>query len=270
MPSPFPGMNPYIEKPSVWQDFHARFIAAAAERIGTLVYPRYYVRIDEYVFIHEFSADERKPLGRPDLVFTDSGGTAGGGTPGGGATAVAAPAEVGIPATAVDVIRHRFLEIRDRDSTAVVTVVELLSPSNKASGQGREEYWNKVRRLVATTYTSLVELDLLRGGVRLPWDQLPACDYYALVSRPADRRRDPPKAAVWPVRLRDPLPPIPIPLAPGEPEVTLDLQAVIHHVYDTAGYRYSLYRTPPEPPLAPDDAAWAAQILRDHLPPGGA
>jgi hypothetical protein len=264
MPSPFPGMNPYIEKPSVWQDFHARFIAAAAERIGALVLPRYFVKIDEYVFIHEFSAEERQPVGRPDVSLSKPEASAAP-LPAGSALAVAAPAEVIIPA-AVDVIRHRFLEIRDRDSMGVVTVVELLSPSNKAPGQGREEYWNKVRRLIGTTQTALVEIDLLRGGPRLPWEQLPSCDYYALVSRPADRLREPPRAAVWPVRLRDALPDVPIPLAPGEPEVMFDLQGVIHHVYDTAGYRYSVYRGAPEPPLAPADAAWAAQFL----PPGGA
>lgn len=265
MPSPFPGMNPYIEKPSVWQDFHTRFVTTAAERIGVLVFPRYYVRIDEYVFIHEFSAEERKPFGRPDVFLFDPGSPPP--VPAGGTVAaVVAPAEVEIPAAGVDEIRHRFLEIRDQESAAVVTVLELLSPSNKASGQGREEYWNKVRRLISTTHTSLVEIDLLRGGQRLPWERLPSCDYYALVSRPADRRRDPPKADVWPVRLRDPLPGIPVPLAPGEPEVVLDLQSIIHHVYDTAGYRYSLYRSPPEPPLAPADAEWAAQFL----PPGGA
>jgi hypothetical protein len=173
---------------------------------------------------------------------------------------VAAPAEVFTP-TAVDEVRQRYLEIRDRQSKRVVTVVELLSPSNKDPGDGRDQYWNKTRLLLNTTYTGLVEIDLLRGGPRLPWGNLPTCDYYAIVSRAEARQLDPPRAAVWPIRLRDPLPPIPIPLLPGEPEPMLDLQSIIHHIYDAAGYQLFIYESDPEPPLAPADAVWAAQVL---------
>jgi hypothetical protein len=63
---------------------------------------------------------------------------------------------------------------------------------------------------------------------------------------------------------------VPIPLAPGEPEARLELQPLVHDIYDRARYRYSLYRTPPEPRLSPDDAAWAAQFVPDQRPPGGA
>ena len=166
-----------------------------------------------------------------------------------------APSSVGMP-PAVDLERVPYLEVRDRDSGFVVTVVELLSPSNKYAGPDREQYIDKQTRLLRSM-TNLVEIDLLRGGPRLPWSEMPACDYYALVSRTTDRSR----ADFWPVRLRDRLPVVPVPLREGEPEPTLDLQAVLHRVYEASGYQYSIYSKPPEPRLAPTDDAWAAVLV---------
>src|SRR5207237_964448 len=106
-----------------------------------------------------------------------------------------------------------------------ITVVELLSPANKAAGPNRDHYLAKVRRILASK-TNFVEIDLLRGDPKMPWDRLRECDYYAIVSRHAARTTDDPHADLWPLKVRDPLPTIPIPLRPGEPEPTLDLQAI--------------------------------------------
>lgn len=105
---------------------------------------------------------------------------------------------------------------------------------------------------------NFVELDLLRGGQRMPIKTLPPCDDYALVSRTAER----PHVGLWPVGLREPLPLVPIPLRPGEAEPRADLKAVLDRVYDEAGYAYRIYGDgPPGPPLAADDAAWARGVL---------
>ena len=253
MPSPFPGMNPYIERPAAWQDFHTRFMALAAEVIGAQVTPRYYVKIEEQVFIHELSGDERRPFGRPEMRVVPGDPNAPAAS---GGTAVAGPATVFLPG-AVDEVPQRYLEVRDRQTREVVTVIELLSPSNKDPGENRDQYWNKTRLLLSRTNAGLVEIDLLRGGPRLPWVEMPACDYYALVSRPSER----PKVQFWPVYPSERLPKIPIPLRAGEPEPTIDLQALIHRIYDTAGYRLFIYETDPEPALSADDAVWAAQLL---------
>jgi hypothetical protein len=156
----------------------------------------------------------------------------------------------------VDIERQSFLEVRDRHSREVITVVELLSPSNKATGSDREQYLAKRRQLV-TSRVHLVEIDLLRGGPRLPLQNLPECDYYALISRAAER----PRVGVWPVRLRDRLPEIPIPLRAGEAEAKLDLQAVLNRVYDAAAYEDYIYQSAPQPALRPDDAEWARQFV---------
>jgi hypothetical protein len=159
---------------------------------------------------------------------------------------------------ALDVRKEPYLEIRDRESRQLVSAVELLSPTNKRSGPDREQYLHKRRRYFYAR-VNLVEIDLLRGGPRLPLEDLPPCDYYALVARPEEH----PKVAVWPLRLRDPLPTIPIPLRPADGDARLDLQAVVQRVYDAAGYRHYIYDGTPNPRLSEADSAWAAQLAQN-------
>jgi hypothetical protein len=156
----------------------------------------------------------------------------------------------------LDVERHSFLEVRDRRDRELVTVIEWLSPSNKRAGADREQYLAKRRQLFASP-VHLVEMDLLRGGPRLPLEDLPDCDYYALVSRAEQR----PRVGVWPLRLRDPLPVIPVPLRAPHPDARLDLQDLLHRLYDQAGYQDYIYTGTPQPPLHPQDAAWAQQFI---------
>lgn len=254
MPSPFPGMNPYLEQADVWVDFHGRFLPLAAEIITEQVRPAYIVRLEEHVYIHELTAEERIFLGRPDLSVLHSGlshATASQAT-------LVAPAYGTIP-PATDIERESFLEIRDRKSRELVTAIELLSPSNKKLGPDREQYLAKRRQLL-NSGVHFVEIDLLRGWPRLPLDDLPDCDYYALVSRVEMR----PKVGIWPIRLRDSLPVIPIPLRAPDPDARLDLQAILHRLYDAAGYADDIYAGQPQPPLHPADAVWANEILSAH------
>lgn len=257
MPSPFPGMNPYLEQPAAWKDFHTRFIPAAAAVIGRQVRPRYFVKIEEHLYIHEPPARRRFPLGQPEVSVHTHRGTPPV-VPAGGPVAVA-PGRVGMPAPVAEETVP-YLEVIDRDNREVVAVVELLSPSNKETGPNRDQYRAKMQRLLASR-TAVVEIDLLRGGPRMPWAGLPACDYYAVVSRPDARSADPPQADIWPVRLREPLPRVPVPLRPGDAEASLDLQLLVHQLYDDADYGLYVYATPPEPRLRPDDAAWARGVL---------
>lgn len=252
MPSPFPGMNPYLERDYVWHDFHERFIPLVAELLNQQILPRYFARIDEQVYLHELAAEERRFVGRPDIAVAA--------TPRpspvpAGASTVTAPAEVRLP-LAVDIERQSFVEIRDRENRQLVTVLELLSPSNKYAGSDREQYIGK-RNQYLMSPAHLVEIDLLRGGPRMPLLDLPACDYYVMVSRAPDR----PRAGLWPLRLADRLPVIPVPLRTGEPDATLDLQEIVHRVYDAAGYAVYVYDGDPEPALTVEQAAWVQGFL---------
>ncbi len=212
----------------------------------------YFVRIDEQMYIHEQSSEDRRFLGRGDVLVPALSPNI---TSAVAANAVLeAPAEVRQPA--VDLEGQSFLEIRDRDRHELVTVVELLSPCNKYMGPDREQYLAKARQLQRSR-AHFVEIDLLRGGPRMPWLDMPECDYCVVVSR-VERR---PKAGFWPIRLHERLPEIPIPLRHGDSDARIDLQQVLNRIYDAAGYAYHIYSGPPEPLLSTEDAAWAATLV---------
>jgi hypothetical protein len=152
-------------------------------------------------------------------------------------------------------VQESFLGIHDRLRREVVSIVELLSPTNKRPGGNRGKYLGKRSSLLKSP-AHLVEIDLLRGGPPMPaWDR-PDCDYSIFVSR-TDRR---PQADFWPVGLRAPLPTVPVPLRVGDADARLDLRAILDRVYDESGYQFYLYEREPDPPLTGDDADWARTL----------
>ncbi len=257
MPSPFPGMDPFLESQE-WDDFHYSLNAAIRDALSPRLAPRYFVRVERRVYVE--SPGEADPLfRRPDVSVLWTGETAGG-------TAVAAA-----PATSLEPFecelpipeerRETYLLIRRQETMEVVTVLETLSPSNKRpGGDGRREYLQK-REEVLHSSSHLVELDLLRGGARLPMSSpLPPGDYYAIISR----RQRWPRATVYRWTVRDRLPTIPIPLKGADPDVPLDLQAAFATVYDRARYDLSVnYEVDLQPPPRDEDAEW----MRGLLPP---
>ncbi|QEH35351.1 hypothetical protein OJF2_39020 [Aquisphaera giovannonii] len=250
MPSPFPGMNPYLEQDDLWHDFHLAFLPAMRERLVRQVAPRYIVLLHEHLYVRDLPDEPRRLLGRADVSLAEAPGAEGGAAAG----AVAAPARVEL--LAEDVERSPFLEIRDRRSRDLIAVVELLSPSNKRPGPDREQYLAK-RRGVLASPAHFVEIDLLRGGRPMPLVARPPCCYSVLVSRAEQR----PHADFWPIGLRERLPEIAVPLHPPDGDARVDLQEILDQVYDGAGYEHFLYDGAPSPALAPDDAAWARTKL---------
>jgi hypothetical protein len=214
--------------------------------------PNYIVKIDEHAYIHELPAENRRPLGRPDIALIEKRVTS---DPSSSRDVVVSPVYGAVP-LAVDIEGQSYLEVRDRASREIVTVIELLSPSNKRAGGDRAAYLSKRQEFLRSS-AHLVEIDLLRGDPRLPVDGLPAAAYYALVSRSNER----PRAGIWPIEVRDPLPVIPIPLRGPDADALLDLQKLIQHVYDAAGYEDYIYSGSPQPPLGDADSAWAAQLV---------
>jgi hypothetical protein len=245
-------MNPYLEQERAWNDFHESFMPAARDAIAAQIRPHFIAKINEHLFIHELPDDARQFMGRADVSVTRP--------PFAPATEGAATAAIEAPATVrlipVDIERLSFIEIRDRDGWELVTVIELLSPCNKYAGADRDQYLAKRHHLL-TSPVHLVEIDLLRGGPRMPMRNLPECDYCVLVSRVETR----PDAGVWPIRLREPLPPVPIPLRAPYPDAQLDIQQILHRIYDAAGYQDYIYRGEPQPQLNAQDAAWAQQLI---------
>jgi hypothetical protein len=253
MPSPFPGMDPYLESPETWPDFHGTFLMSIRAALNQSLPSPYVARWDRYVWIDEPETEQARPLGRPDVYVADRLGQEEGT---GLKTALAAPATVTLPA--VDPKGKPFLKIIDTRGHRVVSVIELLSPANKAAGRDRDAYLAK-REEYFRAGTNVVEMDLLRSGLRAPMEPQPApADYYILVSPAADY----PKAGVWPLTVRDPLPPVPIPLKPQDPPVMLDLRPCLDRTYDEARFQDEIdYDEPPTPPLGEPDAAWARELL---------
>jgi len=259
MPSPFPGMNPYLEQSYDWEDFHNEFISKVREALSDEVGPNYFVKLEVRLLLHERSAAERRFVGKADVGITTarivdpSARIAGAST---------APMQLQLPA--VEIIKQTYVEIRDSRNRRLVTVIELLSPSNKVSGDDRNSYLGKRDEILARQ-THLVEIDLRRGGKRPTTPMaIPPCDYYALVSRYEDR----PNVDFWPIGLRDPLPTIPVPLSEPDAPVPLDLKAMLDRAYDAAHFGKHIYSEQPDPPLRPEDDAWARGIagLPIHSP----
>lgn len=253
MASPFPGMDPWLENPARWPDVHLRLIAALGDELMARVRPRYVVRADERVYV---DADPETFIA-PDLTVTarTSGPVEPRTQPAGSARA-----PVVIPTVIDPVLRERFLVVRAADTHEVVTVIELLSPTNKRGpgAAGRQAYLAKRREVLASP-AHLVEIDLLRGGQRVPMRApLPTGEYFVIVGRAARR----PDCEVFPIGLRDRLPVIPIPLR-GDEAAEIDLQALLDGVYSRAGYDLDVdYAQEPVPPLTPDDLRWARERVQ--------
>jgi len=152
--------------------------------------------------------------------------------------------------------RQRYLEIRDRRNRELVAVVELLSPVNKKSGPYRAQYLTKRSEILASP-AHLVEIDLLRDGRAMPDQERPSSTYGVMVSRVEER----PAADFWPIGLRQPLPTIPVPLRQANSYASLELQVLLHQVYDRGTYAEEIYEQEAEPPLDPADLDWAEHVL---------
>lgn len=256
MPSPFPGIDPFIESQG-WGDFHHEFISGLREQLIARLRPRYVVKVELRIYLENAPEAELRWM-QPDVAVLEPAGW----PRDFGAIAVqeaALAAPVILPVPIPQEVREAYLIIRPRESSEIVTTIEVLSPSNKRPGSdGRREYLDK-RETVLRSAVHLVELDLLRNGERLPTLRpAPPADFYAFVCR-GNRR---PLAEVYPWTLPQRLPAIPVPLLAPDPDVPLDLQAVFATVYDRAGYDYALdYRRAVEPPLSAEAQVWVDEIL---------
>ncbi len=255
MPSPFPGMDPFIESQGFWPDFHATFINYLRESLADILPDRYEVRIDERINFVQVPENRTQRM-RPDVSIAQVGSASAPLTARAG-TATLEP--VTLPETIEEEVREAYIEILQRPDRSLVTILEVLSPANKEE-PGRTIYLAK-RGSIIQQPVHLVELDLLRGGRRHQFQRdLPAGDYYALVSR-VEKRFD---CDVYAWSLRQPLPQVPIPLASPDPDVSLDLAAVVSLTYERGRYQRSIdYRQPLLPALKEQDKQWADELVRE-------
>lgn len=257
MPSPFPGTDPYLERPDLWPGVHNRLIAALDESLSPRLRPRYYVALEERTYLDQ---GPELVVGRPDAAIVEK--RALGSPRAGPAGSSSAVLEVDLPLG--ESVRETYLEVRAAQDGEVVAVIEVLSPSNKRPGDGRRDYLRK-RTAILSSMTSLVEIDLLRAGERMPLQQAwPGADYGVLVSRAWKR----PRAHLLAFSLRDEVPSFPVPLREKEEEPIVDLGALWHALYDRASYdlRVDDKGDAADPPLGEPDRAWARERIERRPP----
>lgn len=256
MPSPFPGMDPYIEQRELWSDFHNDLAAEIRAALNQKVQPKYFARNTRYVTYDTIEVDTFRPEG----LYTDVGvWESQPQAPGPMAVAVSPAPFESLIAYEIPFRQHN-IEIHDSVTKALVTVIEILSPVNKRVGhKAHTDYLRKRRRLL-NSETHLLEIDLLRAGTRPPLAKpVPPAPYYITLSR-ANRR---PRIEVWPIQLYDALPVVPVPLLAPDPDVALDLGGAVASVYERGAYGAEIDYTPsPTPPLTEVEATWLNEWLQ--------
>ena len=258
--SPFPGMDPWLER--YWGDVHTEVIVDLRRQIEPQLPDDLFVTIEESVYL---VADEPAQTYKPDVGLFE-GGSADSSIPAGPAdadVAVAEPVKFLLPTESATEVH---LEIRHLiDDQPLVTAIEVLSRTDKLTSAGRAEYLEK-RRSYQRANVNVLEVDLLRGGRDLTGvadRDLARADGRLPSAYRCSVRRPRPSGAValdlYPLPLRERLSRVRVPLRPGDPAVTVDLQQPIDAVYRLGRFGRRIdYADPPDPPLSPDDAAWAA------------
>ena len=258
MPSPFPGMNPYLEHPSLWSGVHHRLITAIANDLAPQIRPKYIVAVEERVY--QMSGEESLLIGVPD-VLVQRVQTAN--NPIDSSVAIVAPSAYPLEATIplLETLTEGYLEIRAVETEEVITVIEILSPKNKQSAVGRLQYQTK-RQMVLGSLSHLLEIDLLPQGRSMPiLSPKVESDYRILVSR-SDTR---PQAELYAFNLPDRIPQLRLPLRSEDAEPLIDLQSLVHEIYDQGGYDLRLdYSRKPMLTLSERDDAWVDRMLREQ------
>lgn len=256
MPSPFPGMDPWIEHPGLWPDVHERLIIAIADHLGPILRPRYYVAVGIHSYVITQPV-EPSHIRYPDVMIVD--------TPQAEPVAttiganLAQPVVVTVPVP--EPVEESYLEVRETASGKVITAIEVLSPTNKRPGEGRETYESK-RLEIFRSRTHLVEIDLLRDWPPMPFWGNGRGSHYRILVRRGERRM---QANLYAFTVRDPIPRLPLPLQKGDVEPAVDLKPLLDSLYAKASYDLRVdYNKPPVPPLSDEDAQWAAQVLQDR------
>jgi hypothetical protein len=260
MPSPFPGMDPYLE--AHWRDVHASLIIYARDALQRVLPGSLRARVEERILLETPKGIADHPL-YPDVRVVEYTEKRSLETPPKGGVAVAIPLLIDIETESAT---ETFIEIIDRESgNRVVTIIEFLSPTNKSPGPNRKQYLRKQSEICSLN-TNLVEIDLNRFGTHtlaFPLDHITRpyrTPYMACVRRATK----PNKAEVYPMPLWEPLPVVAIPLRPNDDEVHLDVQALVDQCYRNGGYEGTLnYAVDPDPPLFGADVAWAEERLRE-------
>lgn len=257
MPSPFPGMDPYLEG-YLWADVHTALANKIRQQLAPKIQPNYTVRLEVYL-VQDNAPESEIGILYPDVevlrqtsalpVSTPSPPEQG--------TLLVTPAPLTLPLLPPIDVRITTVEIRDRANNTLVTSIEILSPVNKRE-PGITPYRQKRQRLYQSK-VHLIEIDLLRRGTRpFAHPRLPAVPYLVTLTRAQATTVE-----LWPIALQEKLPVIPVPLRPPDEDVPLDLATAVRDIYDEAFYNLSIdyNQAPPPPTLSDEEQQWLNECL---------
>ena len=259
----FPGMNPYLENPDLWSEVHHRLITAIADEITPHLSENYRVAIEKRTY--RMNTEDSLLIGIPDVAILSKQVNKQKSNLSSSQTAVMTlPTETNNKSVTVEVplpleIKEGYLEIREVSTGKVITVIEILSPTNKQTKEGRKAYLKKREKLLESD-TNLIEIDLIRKGDKMPMiTNIADTDYRILVVR-ASRL---PKAQLYAFSVRETIPNFTIPLQPEEDEIELNLQNLLVEIYEQAGFDLTLdYTQDPVPNLSLEDRKWLDDFLK--------
>lgn len=256
MPSPFPGMDPYIEQPRLWMDFHSDLAAEIRTELNRQIRPAYFARLTPYTTYQVVEIG----LSRRQMILPDVGVMREIAPPYAGGVAVLDPPVESVVQMEAP-IELLSVELLRADDETLITAIEILSPVNKRPGHDAHRDYRRKRQELLRSGAHFIEIDFLRAGERSPLDKpVPTAPYYVSLSRVGQR----PAISVWPIPLHSRLPTIPVPLDFGDPDAVLPLSQIVASVYERGGYDAQIdYRQPvPPPPLSDAEAAWVETLLQ--------
>jgi hypothetical protein len=256
MRSPFPGMDPWLEHPDLWPDVHDSLITSIRDTLMPRITPRYVARVEARTTVLTSLDIDR--MYRPDVAIRAADRAAPGIESGVALLEHPGVEKFQVIVPMLDEIEETYLTIQEVSSRKLVTVVEVLSPTNKKTEDARAKYVEKRLELLRSK-VNFVEIDLLRGGEPTPvLDPPPSSDYRILICRPGRK----PGAELLTFSIKNPIPTIPIPLLREDAEPNLELNDVLHALYERARYDLSIdYQQPPKPRLRGKDRLWATTII---------
>ncbi|MBS1251166.1 MAG: hypothetical protein MAG451_00196 [Anaerolineales bacterium] len=256
MPSPFPGMDPYLEG-YLWPDVHTALAHKIRQLLAPQIQPKYVARLEISV-IEDESFEAEVGVMYPDVEIVEAEPT----PEAVGGVMVAEPAAATAPLTIpVPQVRLVSVEIRDVAENELVTSIEIISPVNKR--EPNLSRYRQKRERIRNSDVHLLEIDLVRRGSRVwEYSRIPDVPYVVILTRAAASTME-----VWPIELSDALPSLPVPLRPPDKDVVLDLSAALTTVYDEAYYQLSIdyQQDPPPPAFSVGEQAWMRQLLSTEI-----
>ena len=253
--NPFPGMNPYLETRRLWPEVHNKLISDIHYFLREALPQKYTVIMEERVVVEESIGDvTHRRYAAPDISVAGSGTAAADGS------MKADDAAVIVLLPQLYPVREWFIEIRTQARIPAVTILEILSPSHKRSGQGRRDYLEK-RQRVLDSAAHLVEVDLLRADNPMPVEGYYGDAPYRILVSHCQMR---PQAALYPFGIQSAIPAFAMPLLGDDKGPTLMLGEILDDLYLRGYYdRYVNYNDDPAGPLSDDDREWLDKALRE-------